>query len=98
MAVAERGISHGMRYQARALAAQTAEKERSCWLAGTTALREENEVHRWSLELPTRAECGCRQNQTVGFWTSDGFVVGRRPVKRLDGRSKVWLLEGDPSG
>lgn len=44
MAVAERGITHGMRYQARALAAQTAEKERPCWIAGTTALREDNEV------------------------------------------------------
>ncbi len=44
MAVAERGITHGMRYQARALAALAAESDRPCWIAGTTALREDNEV------------------------------------------------------
>lgn len=44
MPLADRGITHGMRYQARALAPVPAETSRSCWLAGTTALREENEV------------------------------------------------------
>jgi len=44
MAVAERGITHGLRYQARALAQVPAARDNSAWLAGTTALREENEV------------------------------------------------------
>lgn len=45
MPLADHGIYHGMRYQARALAPVPAESSSSCWLAGTTALREENEVH-----------------------------------------------------
>ena len=44
MSIAERGITHGMRYQARALAQVTAARDHSTWLAGTTALKEENEV------------------------------------------------------
>lgn len=42
--MAERGVTHGMRYQARALAPLPAERDTSRWMAGTTALREDNEV------------------------------------------------------
>lgn len=36
--------SHGLQYHARAIASQTGNTAGSCWLAGTTAAAEENEV------------------------------------------------------
>lgn len=40
----ERGITHGLKYQARSLVAAPGSKQQSRWLAGTNALREENVV------------------------------------------------------
>ena len=40
---------YGLKYSARAMAAVTAQRDQSQWLVGTTALREENEVHRITL-------------------------------------------------
>lgn len=37
-------MTHGLKFQARALAAQVAETSCSRWLVGTLALREENEA------------------------------------------------------
>ena len=38
------GITHGLKYQARALVAFPDSAQHSRWLAGTNALREENVV------------------------------------------------------
>ena len=37
-------VTYGLKFQARALAAVTTEKQYSRWLVGTNALREDNEV------------------------------------------------------
>ena len=42
--MADRGLTHGLKYQARAIAPVIAEPRRSCWLVGTNAIREENEA------------------------------------------------------
>jgi hypothetical protein len=42
--MADLGITYSLRFQARALAAQHADKINSKWFVGTNALREENEV------------------------------------------------------
>lgn len=41
----DRGVTHGLKFNARALAPLVADKERSAWLVGTNSLRDENEVH-----------------------------------------------------
>lgn len=46
----ERGVTYGLKYQARSVAAVQAGDKRSRWLVGTVSLREENEVS--SLPLP----------------------------------------------
>ena len=40
----ERGVTHGLKYQARALVAASGPSQYSRWLTGTNALREENVV------------------------------------------------------
>ena len=45
--MADRSLTHGLKYQARAIAPVLAEPRRLCWLVGTNAIREENEA-RWS--------------------------------------------------
>jgi len=42
--MAENSVTYGLKFQARALAAQVAETSSSRWLVGTLALREDNEV------------------------------------------------------
>lgn len=70
MVLADRGITHGMRYQARALAPISAEVTKSCWLAGTTALREENEVD--VLEFDTESDalvCTASYSHPAEIWS-----------------------------
>ncbi len=38
-------MTHGLKLNARALVPLVADRERSAWLVGTNALRDENEVH-----------------------------------------------------
>lgn len=40
----ERGVTHGLKYQARSLAASPGSTQQSRWFVGTNALREENVV------------------------------------------------------
>ena len=40
----DRGVTHGVKYQARALTACAGSTQQSRWLVGTNALREENVV------------------------------------------------------
>jgi hypothetical protein len=49
--MADRGLTHGLKYQARAIAPVLADPRRVCWLVGTNAVREENEVRRPRREL-----------------------------------------------
>mmetsp|Transcript_19860 Transcript_19860/g.55255 ORF Transcript_19860/g.55255 Transcript_19860/m.55255 type:complete len:119 (+) Transcript_19860:293-649(+) len=42
--MAENSVTYGLKFQARALAAQVAETSSSRWLVGTLALREDNEI------------------------------------------------------
>jgi len=49
--MADRSLTHGLKYQARAIAPVLAEPRRSCWLVGTNAIREENEARQ---QLSTR--------------------------------------------
>ena len=40
----ERGVTYGLKYQARSISAVKGSDKRSRWLVGTTSLREDNEV------------------------------------------------------
>lgn len=40
----ERGVTYGLKYQARCLAAVESDNKKSRWLVGTSCLREYNEV------------------------------------------------------
>lgn len=42
--MADQSVTYSLRHQARALAAQAADKFNSRWLVGTNSLKEENEV------------------------------------------------------
>lgn len=49
--------SHGLKYHARAIAAQADDGGASCWMAGTTVLTEENEVDGVPLYCCVRKSC-----------------------------------------
>ncbi len=44
--MAEKTLTHGLKYQARALCSVTAAKGATQWLVGSNSLRDENEVRR----------------------------------------------------
>ena len=51
----DRGVTYGLKYQARALVALQAENQKSRWLVGTNSLREDNEVHTFDSQTSLRA-------------------------------------------
>lgn len=51
---AEKQISYGLKFQARALVALPGEGGHSRWLVGTNALRDENEVRLFHCSKPIR--------------------------------------------
>ena len=52
MSQPERGITHGLKLNARTLVPLVADTGRSCWIVGTNALRDENEVRLLMQQLP----------------------------------------------
>ena len=89
--------SHGLKFQARAIAAQAAEKSKSQWLAGTNALREENEV-RTSRRLSNAFDIKAlpvNKADLVGLPCSEHAVSAMQvQVLELDGDRNVLKVTG----
>lgn len=87
--MADQSVTYSLRHQARALAAQAADKFNSRWLVGTNSLKEENEVG-WGFSTPVLILVCC-----VCYFDTPPFIMCDL-LHTLETISSLVVWVGDP--